>query len=184
MKNEPAKFVKNTKTGVVFQLTRILKKMRKDLIPCTRAGIPLAHTNVDMPNLYNPFTNSVVPNSGDNSLIAGLIPCRDRKHADEIRESLMGLTASTDDNDDKVKEEAEETTGLKEPESPIAPQLSQAPENEAMQNNFNVVDVDAMDKAELKAFAMKHFEVKLNGQKGEDTLREELQTLINSKIAA
>jgi len=183
MKNEPAKFVKNIKTGVVFQLTRILAKMRKDLIPCTRAGIPLAHANVDMPNLYNPFTNLIVPNSGDNSLIAGLIPCRDRKHADEIRESLMGSAVGADDDDDV---DVEETTGLKEPESPVAPPLSTAPgkADEVIMEGFKVIDVDAMDKAELKAFAMKHFDVKLNGQKGEDTLREELQSLINSKIAA
>lgn len=185
MKNAPAKYVKNPKTGVVFQQTRILEKMRKDLIPCTRAGIPIAHGNVDMPSLYNPFTDKIVPNSGDNSLIAGLIPCRDREHADEIRANLMGLPAE--------KQEETEVAGLKAPEESLtAPQLAattEAPEVPAPAisdeyEGFKEVDVDSMEKPELKEFAMEHFGVKLNGQKGVDTLREELQTLINEQVAA
>ena len=184
---EALQFVKNTKTGVVFALTRVLKKMRTDLIPCTKEGIPMAYNhNADMPMLFNPYTDNLLPNTGDNSRIAGLIPCRDEEHAQQIKAALMGQVPET------KAEAPDEQVGLQEPPTKpaettnVAPALATAPAN-AVDTNFiemlRITNVEGMNKDALKAFATEHFGEKLNGRLAEDVLREQVQVMINAKLS-
>ena len=183
MKHEEVRFVKHPKSGVVFRQTAIMKKMRPDLIPCTQNGTSLSYEHADMPYLYNPFNGKIIPNTGDNARITGLIPCRDEEHAASIKAELMDFHA--DESDEPV-----ETGGLTEPSvskvvEPIPTTSLDAPEkpDTALIEKLKLTNVDQMDKAALKAFAMENFSEKLNGRLGEDVLREQVQVMINAKVS-
>lgn len=199
---EVMKFVKNVKTGVVFPLTRVLEKMRKDLIPCTKEGHAIMRDNVDMPNLYNPFSDVIIQNTEENARIQGLIPCRDEEHAAKIKAALMGMGGDA----------SKQTQGLQEPPAKpaiVVPDLNvnneppaepDSPTKNVTEQPIDAVDptdvvdttfiemlrstkVEAMDKDACKAFAFEHFGEKLSKTNSEATLQEKVQVMINAKLS-
>lgn len=189
------RYLKNTKTGVVFPETRLLKKMRNDLIPCTKQGIPIAPDNVDMPMLYNPFTGALLPNTGDNSIIPGLIPCRDKEHAESIKAALMGVGGDASNTTSGLvappQEDGEKASAEEAEQEDAAPKetqkaATQEPQTESSNlDALRAIDVYAIeDKYALRDIAAEHFGEKLSMNKGLETLREQVQVMINSALAS
>ena len=195
-------FVKNIKTNVVFPLTNALKKMRKDLVPCTRDGQLIMKANIEMPNLYNPFTDVIIPNTDENSVIPGLIPCRDADHAAEIKASLMGMNgdatqvteqtvgglqapSETGGQQSGSELNAGETGSQLNPDEQANKLIADAQNEQETEflNMLRSTDVSTFDKDQCKDFALEHFGEKLSKTNGEETLREKVQVMINSRLA-
>ena len=173
----PTRFLKHPVSGVVFAETPVLKKMRKDLLPCTRTGMLLQRENIDMPMLFNPFTGKLVPNSGDNSSIIGLIPVRDELHAAQIKASLMGGNTEPVTVSQGEPAETDQVTETSQTSAP-APTATQA-----HLSALREVDVYEMDKPDIQAFVAEHFPgEKLDGRSSVDMLREQLQVIINNHL--
>lgn len=176
-------YLKNPKTGVIYPENSLglLKKMRPEYIPCDKNGRPTyaegqAIVLEKRDFLLNPVTGDVTAFSDALASMPGMIPVDSAAHATAIMVSLGGEPLVVTDGD------------IPAPDGQVNPtdqgDLNAPPVPDETPDAFADVDLDAMTKDDLEAFAREHFGEELDKREKREVLIEKVQVMINTHQAA